>query len=65
MTDTDLPRDYPLPKPEDDDRFTFGLAADVADVLERHGYPKIQAGRDLMELQLALFGFLYEKPEQQ
>lgn len=35
---------YPLPKPDDDTRFTLGLTADVAKVLERHGYPKPQAG---------------------
>ena len=40
-------------------RFTFGLVLDVADVLERHGYPPVQTGRDLVDLQQALYRFLY------
>ncbi|AJT65627.1 hypothetical protein T261_3967 [Streptomyces lydicus] len=28
-------------------------------VLEEHGYPPITSGRDLLELELALFGFIY------
>lgn len=53
-------RQYPIsPAPADDPRFTFGLAKDVADVLEAHGYPKITAGLDFVELQQALFRFLY------
>lgn len=53
-------RQYPItPAPDDDARFTFGLAKDVADVLEAHGYPKITAGLDFVDLQQALFGFLY------
>lgn len=54
------PRNYPLPAPPDDDpRFTFGLMVDVADVLAQHGYPKVSAGPDWVELQQALFRFLY------
>ena len=45
------PRAYPLPRPDADPRFTFGLAVDVADVLERHGYPPVRAGLDVVELQ--------------
>jgi hypothetical protein len=55
-----LPRLYPLPRPAADDRFTFGLLIDVLDVLETHGYPRPAAGGDLVELQLALFRFLYD-----
>lgn len=52
-------RVYPIsPQPDDDARFTLGLAADVADVLARHGYPE-PVGMDWVELQLALFRFLY------
>ncbi len=59
MSDTDLPRDYPLPG--DDGRFTNGVVYDVIDVLARHGYPEIQSGRDFVELRQALFGFLYRR----
>ncbi len=52
-------RNYPLPQPDDDARFTFGLTLDVAAVLEKHGYPAVAAGADLRELQAALFRFLY------
>jgi hypothetical protein len=55
-----IPRQYPIrPQPEDDSRFTFGLAKDIADVLEAHGYPKIAAGLDFVDLQQALYRFLY------
>jgi hypothetical protein len=55
------PRAYPLPRPgrEPDPRFTNGLVFDVADVLAAHGYPKVTAGADLVELHQALFRFLY------
>ncbi|ADP78359.1 hypothetical protein [Pseudofrankia inefficax] len=52
-------RAYPLPRPDDDPRFTFGLMLDVAAVLARRGYPTLTSGADLVELQQALFGFLY------
>lgn len=53
-------RQYPIsPAPDDDPRFTFGLAKGVADVLESHGYPKITGGLDFVDLQQALFQFLY------
>lgn len=56
-------RQYPItPAPDNDPRFTFGLAKDVADVLETHGYPKITAGLDFVDLQQALFRFLYAPP---
>ncbi len=52
-------RVYPLPQPVEDARFAFGLIHDVAKVIEQHGYPPVTAGLDLVELQQALFGFLY------
>lgn len=51
------PRAYPLP-PEPDDRFTYGLLRDLADVLVRHGYPEITAA-DWAAFHRALFRFLY------
>ena len=54
------PRTYPLPRPVDDDpRFTYGLLLEVVQVIERHGYPSVCGARDLVELQLVLFRFLY------
>jgi hypothetical protein len=54
------PRTYPLPRPDDDSRFTFGLVLDVADVLTAHGYPPLSGGGDdHVQLQQALFRFLY------
>ncbi len=60
-TTTAEARRYPLPRPTsgEDPRFTFGMFMDVAEVLERHGYPPITTGRDLLELQMALFRYLY------
>ncbi|UZF72911.1 hypothetical protein [Amycolatopsis mediterranei] len=52
-------RRYPLPAKDDDDRFTFGLVVDVADVLARHRYPELASGDDFVALQQALFRFLY------
>lgn len=56
-------RHYPIrvPDEEDDPRFTIGFALDVAEVLERHGYPGFTSGNvmDLVELQQALFRFIY------
>jgi hypothetical protein len=53
-------RQYPIsPAPADDPRFTLGLAIDVADVLEAHGYPTITGGLDFVDLQQALYRFLY------
>lgn len=53
-------RQYPIsPAPDDDLRFTFGLAKDVADVLQAHGYPEITNGLDFLDLQQALYRFLY------
>lgn len=58
-------RRYPIsPRPAEDPRFTLGLALDVAKVLHEHGYPKVIAGRDFLELQQTLFGFLYVGPDE-
>ena len=51
---------YPLPRPPDDPRFTFGLIPDVAQGLGEHGYPQADSGTDHVRLQQALFGFIYE-----
>lgn len=56
------PRVYPVLGPgpgQDDKRFTFGLMLDVATVLKQHGYPEIN-GLDFVDLQQALFRFLYK-----
>lgn len=55
---------YPLARPVsgNDPRFTFGLSYDVGKVLESHGYPQV-TGRDHVDLQQALFQFLYAKEE--
>jgi hypothetical protein len=50
---------YPLPRPDFDDRFTYGLLFDVAAVLEAAGYPRPTQGADLVALNLTLFRFLY------
>lgn len=60
-----MSRAYPLPRTENDPRFTLGLVIDVIRVLQEHGYPTIECGPDVVELQRALFGFLYERPEVQ
>lgn len=58
-------RAYPLPRPEsgNDPRFTFGLTHDVAQVLKDHGFPLIETGGDFMDLQQALFRFIYASDE--
>lgn len=56
MTD----RSYPIsPRPDDDPRFTIGLTVDVIKVLEEHGYPPVKNGLDIVDLQQALYRFLY------
>lgn len=53
-------RAYPIrPVPDDDPRFTLGLTIDVAAVLERHGFPKVENGLDFVDLQQSLYRFLY------
>lgn len=60
-----MSRTYPLPRPADDPRFTLGLVIDVIRVLQEHGYPKVECGADIVELQQTLFGFLYAPTEMQ
>lgn len=62
---------YPVqPAGEDaDDRFTFGLVLDVARVLASHGFPDltnpaVARGGDFVDLQQALFRFIYVGPEE-
>lgn len=59
-------RRYPAGYPVDgkDSRFTFGLFHDVARVLESHGYPEL-TGADYVELQQALFRFLYDTTQEE
>jgi hypothetical protein len=54
---------YPISRPGSgaDDRFTVGLALDVAAVLARHGYPPLTCGADLQRLQQALFTLIYQE----
>lgn len=56
---------YPLPAPDADPRFTYGLIFDIADVLTSHGYPPPD-GTDWADLMLALSRFLYQpEPDQE
>jgi hypothetical protein len=58
-------RQYPIrPRPDDDPRFTRGLAFDVAQVLQQHGYPEIANGLDFLDLQQSLYQFLYTGPKE-
>jgi len=55
-------RAYPLPLPDaasDDYRLTFGLADDISQVLERHGFPPVRSRQDRDGLMRALLGFVY------
>jgi hypothetical protein len=54
---------YPLPRPADDPRFTFGFIRAVAQVIAEHGFPPVDSGTDHVRLQQALFGFLFEAPQ--
>jgi hypothetical protein len=54
---------YPVDLEDDESRFTHGLLYDVAKVIESHGYPKLAAGRDLLELQMSLYAFLYKNKD--
>jgi hypothetical protein len=54
---------YPLPQPSGTDpRLTYGLLFDVADVLQRNGFPH-SAGSDWANLTAALGRFLYQSQE--
>ena len=65
MTDTTAtPQSaYPLPDPGSaDPRFTYGLLFEIADVLQRNGFPR-PAGTDWAHLMAALGRFLYPSKE--
>jgi hypothetical protein len=65
MTDQSAtaPPAYPLPQPGGaDPRFTYGLIFDVAEVLQRNGFP-CPAGTDWAHLMTALGRFLYQSQE--
>ena len=52
---------YPLPQRcAGDPRFTYGLLFDLADVLQRNGFPR-PAGTDWANLMSALARFLYQE----
>lgn len=52
-------RNYPLPRSDDDHRFTDGLMIDLVRVLREHGYPEL-TGLDLADFfHIRVFGFLY------
>ncbi|MEV6694373.1 hypothetical protein AB0M35_23155 [Micromonospora sp. NPDC051196] len=59
-----MSRRFPVTRPADDARFTFGLVLDVARVLAEHGYPSMAesydgCGGDLLALQQVLFSLIY------
>lgn len=54
---------YPMRQPARDRRLTIGLLSDVADVLQRHGYPAVRTGSDMARLGEHLRQFLYEPVE--
>jgi hypothetical protein len=64
MTDATTPQPvYPLPTPAGDDpRFTYGLIFDIAEVLQRNGFPQ-PTGTDWAHLMTALGRFLYQPKE--
>jgi hypothetical protein len=68
MTDTtSTPPPYPLPTPADadadaDHRFTYGLLHDIAEVLQRNGFPQ-PAGTDRADPMTALGRFLHPSKE--
>jgi hypothetical protein len=51
---------YPLPRPDDDARFTYGLLFDIANALQRNGFPR-PAGTDWAHLMATLHRFLYQE----
>jgi hypothetical protein len=54
---------YPLPTPAGADaRFTYGPLFDIAEVLQRNGFPQ-PAGSDWAQLMTALGRFLYQSKE--
>lgn len=66
-----MSRVFPIrTEPDDDPRFSFGLALEVARVLAAHGYPDLTdptistAGCDFVALQEVLYRFIYVGPEE-
>jgi hypothetical protein len=53
---------YPRPAPADDPRFTYGLLFDIAEVLQRNGFPQ-PTGTDWANLTTALGSILYQPKE--
>ncbi|MFJ6200188.1 hypothetical protein [Micromonospora sp. NPDC092111] len=64
MTDTaPAAAAYPLPQSDGPDpRFTYGLLFDIAEVLQRNGFPR-PAGTDWAQLMTTLHRFLYQPKE--
>ena len=59
MPSHDLSRAYPVPGPSaTDPRFCTGLVLEVAETLQRRGYPVLDS-RDITGLEKALHQFLY------
>ncbi|MDP9792448.1 hypothetical protein J2S43_000960 [Catenuloplanes nepalensis] len=57
------PSVYPLPAPGGTDpRFTYGLLHDIAEALQRNGFPRPE-GTDWAHLMTCLGGFLYQPKE--
>lgn len=52
---------YPIDRTNGDDRFATALLHEIADVLERRGYPELRPGRDMFRLMQALAWFLYRR----
>ena len=54
---------YPLPTPAGTDpRFSYGLLHDIANALQRNGFPRPE-DTDWAHLMTALGGFLYHRKE--
>ena len=56
----DVLRVYPVDEPINDPRFGNGLAFAVGELLTEFGYPSLHVG-DVLDLQEALYDFLYER----
>ena len=52
---------YPIPRPDDDHRFCYGLGIDVGKVLAQYGYPPVRTGKDLGRIMDALFRLIYQE----
>lgn len=53
---------YPIDRAPGDKRFSNALLNEVAEVLERRGYPVVRPGRDMTRLMEALYRFVYRRP---